>query len=98
MGENERGEIYDDFHVIFRDAAQIERFIRNSKEKPRTELKSSGKSFISQDAEARKKAFVAAKGDIEGLKKEVLNEGISIKAKEESFNINDKSMVYNNIV
>ncbi|MFT3741107.1 MAG: hypothetical protein QM752_00215 [Gammaproteobacteria bacterium] len=29
MGENDRGQRYDGLHVIFRDADQIERFIRN---------------------------------------------------------------------
>jgi hypothetical protein len=34
MGQNEAGEIYDKISVIFKDAEQIERFIKNSKNPP----------------------------------------------------------------
>lgn len=33
-GENERGEVYDGIHIIFKDSDQIERFIRNCATKP----------------------------------------------------------------
>ncbi|MEI8055430.1 MAG: hypothetical protein WCH10_05485 [bacterium] len=34
MGENDHGERYDDLHVIFKNNAQIERFVRNSHHPP----------------------------------------------------------------
>jgi len=30
MGVNDNGKVYDDIHVIFKNAAQIERFIGNA--------------------------------------------------------------------
>jgi biotin operon repressor len=39
MGKNDRGEVYDGLHVIFRDADQIERFMRNNKSPPKPEVK-----------------------------------------------------------
>jgi uncharacterized protein YdaU (DUF1376 family) len=35
MGSNENGTVYDGIHIIFKDAAQIERFIQNSLSPPR---------------------------------------------------------------
>jgi len=35
MGDNEQGQRYDSVHVIFRDADQIDRFIRNAHSPPR---------------------------------------------------------------
>ena len=37
MGDNERGERYNDLHVIFKDNAQIERFARNCHHPPKKE-------------------------------------------------------------
>ena len=34
MGRNDRGEVYDGIHVIFRGAEQIERFMRNAENPP----------------------------------------------------------------
>lgn len=34
MGQNDRGEVYDDISLIVRDAAHVERFIRNAKAPP----------------------------------------------------------------
>jgi hypothetical protein len=59
MGKNDRGEVYDDFHIIFKDAAQIERFIRNASNPPTVTLQNLNKSFLAQDAEIRKNALVA---------------------------------------
>lgn len=44
MGNNDRGEIYDGLHVIFKDANQIERFIRNFNNPPRPKTKLNVKS------------------------------------------------------
>lgn len=38
MGNNDRGEIYDGLHVIFRNAEQIERFMRNADNPPISKL------------------------------------------------------------
>ena len=35
VGDNDRGEVYDGLHVIFRGAQQIERFMRNAESPPR---------------------------------------------------------------
>lgn len=40
MGKNDRGEIFDGLHVIFKEANQIERFIRNFKTPPTPKTKS----------------------------------------------------------
>lgn len=34
MGQNEKGECYDGLHVIFRDAGQIDRFLKNASNPP----------------------------------------------------------------
>ena len=69
-GENERGEVYDDFHVIFRDSAQIERFIRNAESPPTPLLKKNvSQSFKAQDASLRKNALAVAKKGMIDLKK-----------------------------
>ena len=36
MGNNEQGQRYDGLHIIFRNADQIDRFIRNSHSPPRS--------------------------------------------------------------
>ena len=74
MGDNERGEIYDDFHVIFRDAAQIERFIRNGKSEPFLSKKIQVKSFMMQDAEICKNAYNVAKNNLKQLKQQVIKQ------------------------
>lgn len=40
MGQNDRGEKYDDIALIFRDAGQIDRFIRNSGQSPSSQQSS----------------------------------------------------------
>lgn len=39
MGENEQGQRYDGLHIIFRDADQIDRFIRNASSPPQRRTK-----------------------------------------------------------
>ena len=43
MGQNDRGEVYDDISLIVRDAAHIERFIRNAKSPPKANGAGHGK-------------------------------------------------------
>lgn len=49
MGENDRGERYDDLALICRDAAHVERFIRNATAPPKRAA--GGRFFAAQDAD-----------------------------------------------
>ena len=42
MGENDRGQRYDGINVIFRDADQIDRFMRNAESPPTTTKSKAG--------------------------------------------------------
>ena len=44
MGQNDRNQIYDGIHVIFRDADQIDRFIRNADQAPFHQMSKAGRS------------------------------------------------------
>lgn len=55
MGQNDRGEIYDGLHIVFRNSEQIERFMRNADNPPTTKPKHSNigqkKTFVQKNQE-----------------------------------------------
>ncbi len=68
MGDNDRGEVYDGLHVIFKDAHQIERFIKNSMEPPKKVRK------LTNSERIRKEGIEADLQDMKEIEEELEEE------------------------